>query len=207
MLHAKNVVEWFIYNNPELSSGYIDENTKLNKLVYFSNLMYHCVTGQNLVDDQFIAFPNGPVVSSIYRDYRYNGLNRIPEHVIDIDGEQLRILNIVNCIYASLSTEQLVQESHTHSLWKNVEDQIPNNPVISFDHINPELIEYYRQVYAGYASIDFSNIVKEKINDNVFYYFKNSFDMTEEVVSKLSTFKRNSEPMFLQMIDGELVVS
>ena len=36
MLNSNDLTKWFIYHNPELSSGYIDENTKVNKLLYFS---------------------------------------------------------------------------------------------------------------------------------------------------------------------------
>lgn len=43
MLTAHKVAKWFIFHNPELASGFIDENIKVNKLLYFSNLMYICV--------------------------------------------------------------------------------------------------------------------------------------------------------------------
>ena len=39
-LNTHEVAKWFIYNNPELAYGYLDENVKLNKLLYFSNLMF-----------------------------------------------------------------------------------------------------------------------------------------------------------------------
>ena len=55
--------------------------------------------------------------------------------------------------------------------------------------------------------MDFSKLIKDKINNNVYYYFKDSFDMTDEIIEKLSTFDKYDEPKFLEMIDGELVVS
>lgn len=62
MLSGNEVARWFIFHNPELASGYIDENTKINKLLYFSNLMYYCIHNEYLIKDEFVAFPNGPVV-------------------------------------------------------------------------------------------------------------------------------------------------
>ena len=53
MLTAHEAAKWFIFNNPDLASGYIDENTKVNKLLYFSNLMYKCVEGDRLISDEF----------------------------------------------------------------------------------------------------------------------------------------------------------
>lgn len=207
MLSGNDVARWFISRNPELASGYIDENTKVNKLLYFSNLMYHCIYNENLISDDFVAFPRGPVIFSIYRDYRYNNLGRSMQYDVNPDKKELKILNIINFIYGNRTTEELVGESHTHSLWKNVEHLIPNNPKINFENIDPELIEYNKVLYRTYADLDFANLAKEKINDNIYYYFKNSFEMTDEIIEKLESFDKYDEPKFIEMINGELVVS
>ncbi len=127
MINAKEAAKWFIYRNPELSSGYIDENTKINKLLYFSNLMHYCVDHKVLFDEEFVAFPNGPVVFSVYRDYRYHGLNLLPQQSPRIEGIQGQILDIINFVYGDMSADQLVKESHTHSLWRNVRHLIRNH--------------------------------------------------------------------------------
>lgn len=207
MLNAHDIARWFIYNNPELASGFIDENTKLNKLLYFSNLMYQCVENDRLISDDFVAFPNGPVVYSIYRDYRYNGLNQMPSHCPVIDGIQGKVLEIINFVYGNCSTKELVEESHMHAQWKNVKHLIPNNPVISFDDIDSEMVSYYQALYHTYADFEFGKINKEKICGNVYYYDKESFDMTDEIIEKLSSFQKFDESKFLEMIDGELVIS
>lgn len=208
MLKAEVVAKWFIFKNPELSSGYIDENTKLNKLLYFSNLMYSCVNDDNMIEDEFIAFPNGPVVFSIYRDYRYNNLSMLPhEEPLISDPEYIKILEIVNFVYGNMSTNELVEESHSHSLWQNVKKLIPNNPKIVFSELDENLISYYKALYDTYADVDFSKIVKEKINDNIYYYDIDSFKMTDEIVEKLSSFEKYNEPKFLDIVDGELVIS
>lgn len=207
MLVGNEVAKWFIFHNPELASGYIDENTKINKLVYFSNLMHRCVHNENLVADDFIAFPNGPVIFAVYRDYRYNGLNRLPKSLIPFTKEQEKTLNIINFVYGDTPVEQLVQESHSHSLWKNVEEFIPNNPRIDFSNIDTELVEYNKNLYYTYAEIDFANLKKEKIKGNVYYYMKDSFELTEDMIQRLSSFDKYDEPKFLELVDGELVVS
>jgi len=209
MLNGHDVAKWFIFNNPELASGYIDENTKINKLLYFSNLMYNCIKNEDLIREKFVAFPNGPVVYSVYRDYRYNGLNRLPmsQDIVEVTEDEERILNIINFIYGNSTTKELVDESHEHSLWQSVKHRIPNNPQISFEHIEEELVEYNKALYETYSSLDFANLKKEKINSNIYYYFEDSFNMTEEIVEKLAGLEKVAEPMFLEMIDGELVVS
>lgn len=207
MVGGNEVAKWFIYNNPELASGYIDENTKINKLLYFSNLMYFCINGENMISDDFIAFPNGPVVFSVYRDYRYNGLNQPPQQAPALDANYCKVLNIISFVYSDRSTKELVDESHSHSLWKNVSGQIPHNPKIEFQNIEQEVTDYYKALYQTYADVDFSTLTKEKINDNIYYYLKDSFAMDDAVVEKLSTFGKFDEPKFLEMVSGELVVS
>lgn len=39
MITGNVAAKWFIFHNPEFASGYIDENIKVNELVYFSKLM------------------------------------------------------------------------------------------------------------------------------------------------------------------------
>lgn len=207
MLNAEETAKWFIYHNPELASGYIDANTKVNKLLYFANLMYRCVHNENLINEDFIAFPNGPVVFSVYRDYRYNGLNRILSNVSIPDERQLKVLNIVNFVYGNTSTKELVEESHTHSLWKRVEKYIPNNPRIDFGDIEEDLIEYNKALYRTYADMDSSQLIKEQINGNIYYYYKNSFEMTDDIIERLSILEQCDEARFLEIIDGELVMS
>ena len=207
MLKAHDVAKWFIYKNPELASGYIDENTKVNKLLYFSNLMYRCVVNDRLISDDFIAFPNGPVVYSVYRDYRYNGLNSLPSHSPMIEGVQKKILEIVNFVYGNYTTQELIDESHSHYQWKSVKNLIPNNPIISFDDVDPDLVSYYQALYKTYSEIDFNKIAKDKICGNVYYYYRDLFEMTDDMIDKLSTFEKFDEPKFLEVINGELVVS
>lgn len=207
MLSARETAKWFIFQNPELASGYIDENTKVNKLLYFSELMYHCVNQKKLIDEDFIAFPNGPVLFSVYRGYRYDGLNALPMHCPVIEEAKQKVLEIVNFVYGNLSTDELVEESHSHSLWKEVSHLIPHNPKIDFAKADAELIAYNKALYETYSSWDFSKVVKEKINGNVYYFLKDSFEMSEEVIERLSKFSKYDEPKFLEMIDGELVVS
>lgn len=207
MLTGNKAAKWFIFHNPELVSGYIDENTRINKLLYFSNLLYYCVNKRNLISDDFIAFPNGPVIFSVYSDYRYNGLDTLPSSSPEIASEEEQFLNIIDFVYGNYSTHEMIEESHTQSPWRNVRHLIPSNPKIDFSAADASLIAYYQSLYQTYAGMDFTRIAKEKINGNIYYYSKDAFEMTDPIIEQLSSFARCSEPMFLELINGELVVS
>ena len=62
-------------------------------------------------------------------------------------------------------------------------------------------------LYETYANVDFQNLGTEKINGNKYYYDKRNIQMTDELILDLEKLPDNSEPMFLEMIDGELVFS
>lgn len=207
MVTGNDVAKWFIFHNPVLASGYIDENVKINKLAYFSNLMYYSVYGSSFISDDFIAFPNGPVIFSIYRDYRYNGLNMIPSRLEPIDAEYEKVLNITDFVYGDRTADELVKESHTHNLWQDVKHLIPGNPKIDFNKTDSKIIEYNRNLYDAYSSMDFSRIRKDKIGGNIYYYMDGELEITEDIVEILSDYKSNGEPKFLELIEGELVIS
>ena len=62
-------------------------------------------------------------------------------------------------------------------------------------------------MYKTYSEIDFNKIAKDKICGNVYYYYRDLFEMTDDMIDKLSTFEKFDEPKFLEVINGELVVS
>lgn len=208
MLKAKKVTKWFIRKNPYLSSGFIDENTKINKLLYFSNLFSYAVLGEKMIEDEFVAFPNGPVVYDIYRDYRYNGLNSFPQSDIKVNEKYEKLLEIVNFVYGNRQKDDLVNISHSHNLWKDVEQRIPHNPPILFENATEDLLEKCRNIYKTYENVDFSKIKTEYINGNVYYYdIDNISELNDEIINKLMELPPTDEAQFIEIYDGELILS
>lgn len=209
MLNCKDVAKWFIYKNPKLARGHFDENAIVNKLLYLSSLMYYSISGKSLLDEDFVAFPHGPVVYEVYRDYRYNGLDEYPQS-ISLDNatdDEIRVIETTNFIFSDMSAKDLISLTHRHNLWKDVKGFIPNNPVIDFGNASPELLESFATLYDTYLGFDFSVIKKEIINGTVFYYNSNNLEMTDEIIEEILELGDFSESQFIEMIDGELVFS
>lgn len=203
-MEAIKTAKWFLNSNPSLRNGYNDGNTKLNKLLYFSNLMFYSVKGENLVEEPFEKWDNGPVIREIYKNYRYNGLDCAGNLYVDIkDKEILQILHIVDFVYGDMSARQLSEESHKSSIWQDAE----KNQYIDFSNIDEKEKKLMTNLYETYANVDFQNLGTEKINGNKYYYDKRDIQMTDELILDLEKLPDNSEPMFLEMIDGELVFS
>lgn len=208
-LNSHEAAKWFIYHNPSLSSGNSDDNIKLNKLLYLSGLMYYCIKKRELFDEPFIGFPNGPVISSVYEDYHNNGLNKLPVHdkIKSIDSEQQQIINIINFVYGDKSSSELLEEKDGQSLWKQNKTSPSNNQKIDFGQTGEEMKTFYQSLYAAYKGFDFSDLKKDKINGNLFYYSKSKFSMTNEIVNQLSQLDQLSYPQYVEIIDGEIVLS
>ena len=196
------LAEWFLSKNPQLCGGYIDENTKLNKLLYFSYLMYYAVTGMNLTDDKFEKWDNGPVSREIYKKYRYDNLSRFSDTKVYIEDKYvLEFLEIVNFVYSNKTARELSEETHEHSIWIDAE----KNEDIDFSKIAEKEKCLMKNLYETYVGMDFDGMAMEKISGNIYYYDKSNLDMSEEVVSILEKMEPQSEPMFVENINGELV--
>lgn len=203
MYNAKDVARWFLTNNKALCNGNIDGNTKLNKLLYFSNLMNNVVKGENLIKERFQKWENGPVIPNIYKSYRYFGLhvNQLDEYNKNCDDE--KILKIVNLVYGDKTAKELSDETHEHSIWYNLE----RNEVVDFSNIAQKEIMMMTNLYNLYKDVDIDNIVKEKIFDNTYYYYKGELELTEDIISELEKVEKMNNPIFLENIDGELIFS
>lgn len=203
-MRIDTLAKWFLSKNPQLCGGYIDENTKLNKLLYFSYLMHYAVTGRNLTNDKFEKWDNGPVSREIYKEYRYNNLSKFSDTKVDIeDKDVLKFLEIVNFVYSNRTARELSEETHEHSVWIDAE----KNKDIDFRKIAKKEKCLMKNLYATYADIDFDSMAIEKISGNIYYYDKSNLDMSDEVVSMLEKMEPQSEPMFVENINGELVFS
>jgi len=208
-MNGNKVAKWFIHKNPSLSNGFIDENITVNKLLYFSELMFFSVFKERMISDSFVAFPKGPVVNKVYVDYRYNGLNNYVDTAIDIDDSRAsKVLEIINFVYGRKSPCELVDESHTHNIWSEVKLKIPNNPQVIFENISKDVINYFNDLYSVYKNFEFALIGEERISGNVYFYNKNVINMTDELIEELSGFDKFDEPQFIEdFVEGEVVLS
>ena len=204
-MKASLLAKWFMKTNPSLKNGYIDENTKLNKLLFFSSSMYYATQNKNLTDEKFEKWDNGPVIRKIYTDYRYNNLSSFSdsEPVIK-DDEILKILNIINIVYGDMDAKTLSHKSHQSLIWQKAQ----RNEDLDFSNMSEEEKNFMTNVYQAYKGLDFENLRIEKINGNRYFYFQNNIkDFDEDLIKQLESVPSGAEPSFIELIDGEYVFS
>ena len=70
---ASEVAKWFLaYNRDVLAEegGEYISNLKLQKLLYYAQGSFLAVTDSPLFDDPIVAWQHGPVVESVYHEYK-----------------------------------------------------------------------------------------------------------------------------------------
>lgn len=89
------------------------DSIRLQKLVYFVQAWHLAWTGRGIFDEPFEAWPNGPVVRSVFRDNRYAEL---PTDVV-LDEETKVIVDAVLDHYKSRDLDTLIALSHADAPW------------------------------------------------------------------------------------------
>ena len=107
----------FFDNITNLSEDNPITNLKLNKLLYFAQGVFLARTGKPLFDDDFEAWPYGPVVPAIYHKYKVCGRNPISTESQDIDRsifaeDELETLLDVMREYGKYTGEYLLNLTH-----------------------------------------------------------------------------------------------
>ena len=137
---AKDIARWFLeYNAKIMIDGDSDHisNLKLQKLLYYAQGSCLAITDKKLFDDPIVAWRHGPVVESVYREYKNNGSCMITEYEPldrEIDGEIEAILCEVYEVFGQYSAWKLRNMTHDESPWKNTElnDEIPPEDIKEF---------------------------------------------------------------------------
>ena len=84
------IAEWFMKQGISGLDNTQDGNTKMQKLLFFSQLIYMCKNNENtMFDDEFLAFKNGMVLNDVRMQYRnrYNTLKEKSKEEIKLPKE------------------------------------------------------------------------------------------------------------------------
>ena len=140
---AVEVADWFLarHKSQMRQDEGIDPMTqmKLHKLLYYAQGVSLAVNKTPLFEDELLAWEHGPVVRSIYDEYRgtrtidkeltstqVNDFNKLNK---DTDAEN--VLEAVYDRYSEYSASQLRNMTHREAPWKETE----HNDVISKEKI------------------------------------------------------------------------
>ena len=136
MPSAKDVAQ-YILSKQNVEAQDIISNLKLQKLTYYAQGFTLALTGKPLFSEEIQAWDHGPVVPSLYHDYkRFEGgaiLPPSPEEVAAVESrlsnKQKEIIDEVYDVYGQFSAWKLRNLSHEDAPWIDHYGKL--NPVIS----------------------------------------------------------------------------
>ena len=137
---ALDIAKYII--NHEHEEGREISNLRLQKLLYFIRAKFIVETGKPCFSDPIEAWGFGPVVTSVYHEYKLFGSFDIAstDTAVSIDEESAsRIKNMLD-FCSHYPTYQLVEITHNQTPWKRAREN-PFSPVITLDSME----QYFRR--------------------------------------------------------------
>lgn len=104
-------------------------NLKLQKLLYYCQGWHLGITGRPLFSDPIEAWVHGPVVPSVFREYRQYQWSPIAKsgEVPRFSAHTTKLIESVIAAYGSFSAAQLEQLSHQETPWLGTRGDLPPN--------------------------------------------------------------------------------
>ena len=125
MLACRDVARYLLSLTDE-DAGDLMSNLKLQKLVYYTQGFHLAIFDEPLFPEDIMAWTHGPVVPSLYREYRQFGAGAIPvpgdldDEIYDEQTKQF--LNEVYSVYGQFSAWKLRNMTHEEPPWKEASE-------------------------------------------------------------------------------------
>lgn len=167
IVEPKEVAKWFIKRGLDNPSNTGKGNMKLQKLLFFSQLIFMCKNnGDTMYDEKFSAFENGMVLEPVRQEYRNNYfvLEKEATQEIILPPDVEEILQITTDIFGHCSADELSILSHQFEAWSKYlsesigEDNYHNKEkaIVPYEELEKELYRM-NKVLQAYAQRDLND--------------------------------------------------
>lgn len=219
MCKAIEVAGWFLNNDIEPSNTK-SGNLRLNKLLYFAQMISLVKRNKPLFDEEIYAFENGVVVEEIRCEYQRNYfsfVDRAKSIKKNFTNEENDVLNITKLLFEDASAKELSDLTHEHKCWKDFfEKSIKSENKNGYkynkeDSIIPiaEILNNYQEDLDLVRNMVYSledNIIDEdviEVNNIKFFYNPNEIDINEDVLRVLQCFPGSDTAYTLYMDESQ----
>lgn len=120
------IAKWFV-NRVDRESGDDMTPLKLQKLMYYAQSWWLANYNESLFEEDMQAWTHGPVVPSVYQEYKSNGYSPIDkiENYSFPYNEIEDYLDKVYTTYARHSAKRLEKQTHEEDPWRNTRGELP----------------------------------------------------------------------------------
>jgi uncharacterized phage-associated protein len=199
-MKALDIAKWFIRNGYDNPRNTWDGNMKLQKLLYFAQLIHLANYGDPLFDNPIFAYKNGSVVEEVRVTYRDNHellIKQANEFEGDFTEEQLNTLKITAEIFGKIEPTELSELNHLHQSWKEAYQKSDTGfgyrrkelSEISVESLKKYDLDKISEILAAHQSAGQSGQKYEIVNGVKFYYNPGEITLTDEIIEQLEAFQ------------------
>lgn len=198
-LQALDVSKWFIKKDLDTPRNRLDGNKKLQKLLYFSQLIHLANYQEPLFKDDMYAFKHGTVVESVRREYQncnHRLVNEAMMSKLEFNEKQENTLNIAIDIFGNLNASELSELNHEQEAWRIYFEESnnsgwynKNDSIIPIEEIIERDIVKVKEMLNSYNNNKSNKNSFIELNDKKFYYDPSEIKINDDIIRELSNFK------------------
>lgn len=199
-VRAIDLAKYFMKNELDEPRNTYDGNMKLQKLVYFAQLIHLAKFGEPLFEEPIYAFKNGSVIENVRHAYKYKLdwlVSEANSFDNDFNEEINETLTLTKKIFGDLSAVELSDLNHQQFSWKSFYDrsidELTNfhhkeESIIDIDSIIEHDLSKVQQLITAVELDDEEDMDFEVINGVTFYYDPFSTILNDEIIKELEEF-------------------
>lgn len=220
MRDVNEYAKFFLKKNLDSNPNTFDGNMKLQKLLFFANLINFSKHNSLLFEESMFAFENGTVIEEVrkrykndYHSYKQDAKNFNP----DFTQEEYNVLNDTISIFGNLSAKELSELNHQFDFWSvrfetstlsngyhdKTLARITTSDISKEIHKISNMLNAYTQNFVG------SDETYEIVNGVTFFYNPNEVEL-EELLPQLERFSSlpeiDDDTYSICLEDGELII-
>jgi uncharacterized phage-associated protein len=145
----QDIANWFL-NQIDPDAGDSITHLKLQKLVYYAEAWALALFDTSLFEDEFEAWAHGPVVRSLYNEYRHCGWEPIMEEVEEppeFEEDVQDLLQEVFRVYGEHSAKTLEKLTHREQPWRNAREGYAPEEWSNEKISKEDMKEFYSRLY------------------------------------------------------------
>lgn len=153
MLSAKLVAKYFLSKDPNRrlfnknivsynDRNFYEGNARLNKYLFLSQVVYLAKNNKRLIEDDFCAYDNGPVVEEIMKTFP---LLNVDDNFENINAKDKEFLDKIYFSLENATYEELIEITHEDPEWIRLKGITYNAPIMNLE----KNIEEYKKRYKG----------------------------------------------------------
>lgn len=186
-MRAIEVAKFFMNGNLDTPRNTFNGNMKLQKLLFYAQLISLTKYDCPLFNDEIFAFDKGPVVENVRQVYRKNLHEILDFPSTSSTKEEKDVLNITADLLGSYSAADLSNFTHQMISWKQQHDNgLYSNgyhdklaSLITVEMLRKNEVPEMKNVLASYEAEKDTDDAVLKFNGSTFYYNPENISVNE----------------------------